>query len=120
MHKILVIDDSMFNVKIVQAAMTSLGYEVVEAYNGNEGVIKAKKELPNLIFMDINMPVMDGIESMKRIKEVPALKKIPVIAYTAYAMNGDKEMLLAEGFDEYLSKPVSISGLIDTAKKLLH
>lgn len=120
MYKILVVDDSQFNVKIVQVAMDSLGYEVVEAYNGYEGIVKAKEELPNLIFMDINMPEMNGIESMKRIKEEPTLNKVPVIAYTASAMKGDKEMLLEEGFDGYLSKPISISGLIDTAKKHLH
>ena len=119
MYKILVVDDIIFNIKLIQDAMTSLGYEVIEAYNGHEGIIKAKDELPDLIFMDIHMPKMDGIESMKRIKEVPTLINVPIIAYTAYAMRGDREKLLDEGFDAYLSKPISLAGLIETAKQHL-
>ena len=120
MHKILVVDDNKFNIKLVREAMNSLGYAVVEAYDGAEGIEKAKHEMPDLIFMDIHMPKMDGIESMKGIKGVPALNNVPVIAYTAYAMKGDREELLSEGFDEYLSKPVSLTYLKDTAQKLLH
>ena len=120
MHKILVIDDNKFNIKLVRDAMNSLGYAVIEAYDGTAGIKKAKCEMPDLIFMDIHMPEMDGIEAMKGIKGVPALNNVPVIAYTAYAMKGDREELLSEGFDEYLSKPVSLTYLKDTAQKLLH
>ncbi len=119
MHKILVVDDNKFNIKIVRETMNSLGHAVIEAYDGAEGIEKAKYEVPDLIFMDIYMPEMDGIEAMKRIKGIPALNKVPVIAYTAYAMKGDREMLLSEGFDEYLSKPVSVEYLKDTAQKYL-
>lgn len=119
MDKILVVDDIMLNINLVQAIVAPLGYEVIEAYNGHEAIIKAKDELPSLIFMDINLPEMDGIESMKRIKEIPALINVPIIAYTAYAMNGDREKLLDEGFDAYLSKPISSAGLIRTVKKYL-
>ncbi len=120
MHKILVVDDNKFNLKLVREAMNSLGHAVVEAYDGVEGIEKAKYEMPDLIFMDIHMPKMDGIEAMKGIKGVPALNNIPVIAYTAYAMKGDREDLLSEGFDEYLPKPVSVACIKDTAQKLLH
>ena len=120
MHKILVVDDNKFNIKLVREAMNSLGYAVVEAYDGAEGIEKAKYEMPDLIFMDIHMPKMDGIEAMKGIKGVPALNNIPVIAYTAYAMKGDRENLLSERFDEYLPKPVSVAYIKDTAQKLLH
>ena len=120
MHKILVVDDNKFNIKLIREAMNSLGYAVVEAYDGAEGIEKAKYEMPDLIFMDIHMPKMDGIEAMKGIKGVPALNNIPVIAYTAYAMKGDRKNLLSEGFDEYLPKPVSVAYIKDTAQKLLH
>lgn len=119
MHKILVVDDNKFNIKLVREAMNSLGHTVVEAYDGIEGIKKAKHEIPDLIFMDIQMPEMDGIESMKGIKGVPALNKVPIIAYTAYSMRGDKERLLSEGFDAYLSKPVSFTYIKDYAQKLL-
>ena len=120
MYKILVIDDSKFSIKLVRDAMTSLGYEVIKAYNGHEGIIKATTELPDLIFMDIQMPEMDGISSMLRIKEVPALVNVPVIAYTAYAMKGDREQFLGDGFDGYLSKPISLESLIETVQKHLN
>ena len=119
MYKILVVDDVESNVRLVQAILDPFGYEVIEAYSGHEAVIKAESELPNLIFMDINMPEMDGVESMKRIKALPALIDVPIIAYTAYAMDGDREKLLFEGFDEYLSKPISSAGLIGTVKRHL-
>ena len=119
MNKILIVDDCMYSIKIIQTTMTSLGYEVIVAYNGKEGIIKAVDELPNLVFMDISMPIMDGIESMKRIKEMHNLKNVPLIAYTAYSLKGDREKLLDEGFDEYLPKPVSVSNLINMAQKHL-
>lgn len=119
MYKILIVDDVISNIRLVQAILEPFGYEVIEAHSGHEAIIKAKDELPNLIFMDINMPEMDGVESMNRIKEVPILINVPVIAYTANAMNGDREKLLVEGFDEYLSKPISTAGLIGTVKKHL-
>lgn len=119
MNKILVIDNNIYNIKIVQMAMASIGCEVIDAYNGNEGIIRAKDELPDLIFMDISMPTMDGIEAMNQLKELPALKNVPIIAYTAYAMRGDRERFLDEGFDDYLSKPVCISDLIATTQKHL-
>ncbi|MDT8375085.1 MAG: response regulator [Bacteroidales bacterium] len=120
MHKILVVDDNKYNIRIVREAMNSLGYGVIEAYDGAEGMEKAKHELPDLIFMDIHMPKMDGIKAMKGIKGLPNLSNVPIIAYTAYAMKGDREKFLSEGFDEYISKPVSLAGIQDTAQKLLH
>ena len=119
MHKILVVDDNMFSIKLVRDAMTSLGHEVVEAHDGIEGIEKAKYEIPALIFMDIQMPKMDGITAMKEIKRVPALNNVSIIAYTAHAMKGDREELLREGFDEYLSKPASFTYLKETAQRHL-
>lgn len=119
MYKILIVDDNKLNIKIVREAMNSLGYGVVEAYDGTEGIKVAKHEMPDLIFMDIHMPKMDGIKAMKGIKGVFALNKVPVIAFTAFAMKGDRDKFLREGFDEYLSKPVSLTCIKNTAQKLL-
>lgn len=119
MNKILVVDDSMANINLVRAVMTSQGYEVIEAHNGNEALTVAKDEMPHLIIMDINMPTMDGIESMKQIRKLSTMKNVPIIAYTTYAFKGDRKNLLDEGFDDYLSKPASVSALIDVAQKNL-
>ena len=119
MNKVLVVDDNLVNVKLVQVTLTALGYEVVCAYNGVEGVEKTREERPDLIFMDIQMPEMDGMDAMKKIREDSDLNKIPIIAYTAYAMKGDRSRLISMGFDDYLSKPVTASNLISLIKKYL-
>lgn len=119
METILVIDDSRANRMLVVGSLLSLGYNVIEADDGIEGIKKAITKRPALIFMDIQMPNMDGITAMRKIREVPELDKTPVIALTAYAMKGDREKFLAEGFDDYLPKPVAVAGLIDTVKRYL-
>ncbi len=113
MGKILVTDDSLLNRKLIRDILKSAGHEVIEASDGLEGINKAKEELPDLILMDIHMPNMDGITAMKKIREIPELKETPVIAITAYAMKGDRKKIIAEGFDDYIPKPVSIKDLID-------
>jgi len=119
MNKVLVVDDNDLSVKIIQQAMTSLGCVVVEAFNGIEGIIKATEELPDLIFMDIKMPTMNGIDSMKWIREQSSLKDVPIIAYTASSLYGDRNKLLEDGFDDYISKPVTLSGLVEKVGKYL-
>ena len=113
MWKILVTDDSLLNRKLIRDILKSAGHEVTEASDGFEGINKAKEDLPDLILMDIHMANMDGITAMKKIREIPELKGTPVIAITAYAMKGDRKKIIAEGFDDYISKPVSINDLID-------
>lgn len=119
MKKILVVDDVMFNIKLVYQAMESIGYQTIEAHDGEQGVEVAEKESPDIILMDIQMPKVNGIEATKRIKEIPSLGNVPIIAYTAFAMRGDKERLLKEGFDGYLAKPVTVASIVDVVNKFL-
>ena len=119
MKRILVVDDNIFNIKLVQAAMIPSNREVLIAYDGAEGIEKAKLEMPDLILMDIQMPKVNGIDAMKEIKKTGGLEDVPIIAYTAYAMTGDREKLLQDGFDDYLEKPVAISNLVEIVNKHL-
>ena len=119
MKKILVVDDELLNIKLANIAMDSLGYRTIEAYDGKQGIEVAAKESPDLILMDIQMPEIDGIEAMKRIKGFSLLSNVPIIAYTAFAMRGDKEKLLSEGFDGYLAKPATVANIVDIVNKSL-
>ena len=116
MKKILIVDDNILNIRLVEAMMEP-NYELITAFNGVEGIEKAKEEIPDLILMDIQMPKMDGTTAMKEIKKTDGLEDVPIVAYTAYAMNGDMEKLLQDGFDDYLEKPISISNLVELVNK---
>ena len=118
MKKILVVDDNILNIRLVEAMMEP-HYELIAAFNGIEGIEKAKEEIPDLILMDIQMPEMDGTKAMKEIKGTDGLEDVPIVAYTAFAMKGDMEKLLQEGFDDYLEKPISISILAELVNKYI-
>ncbi len=119
MKRILVVEDNEINMKLCREIIRYGGYEMIEARDGNEAIEKAMKEMPNLICMDIQLPGMDGVTAMKKMKEYPELKDIPVIALTSYAMPGDKERFLSEGFDDYISKPMKVQEVLETIKKYL-
>lgn len=112
--KILVVEDNTKNRILIRDTLIAEGYEVLEATDGVEGVSQAKEHMPDLILMDIQMPVMNGVETMKILKAGAETKGIKIIALTAVAMQGDKERFLAEGFDGYLSKPVDPDTVIKT------
>jgi len=95
------------------------GYDMVEAHDGAEGVAKAAEHKPDLILMDIQMPVMDGYEATRRIKADPALKSIPVIAVTSYALSGDEEKTRAAGCDGYIAKPYSPRQMLAKVREVL-
>lgn len=118
MKKILIVDDNELNRKLLRIALQAKGYDICEACNGNEAVTEAMDNYPDLIFMDIDMPVKGGIDALTDIRNSSKLKHIPVIALTAYAMKGDKDRLLKEGFDDYISKPVSIESLPEKIERL--
>ena len=105
--KILVVEDTEDNRQILRDLLGMAGYELIEAHDGAEGVVKAAEHRPDLILMDIQMPVMDGYEATRRIKSDPALKAIPVIAVTSYALSGDEDKARAAGCDDYIAKPYS-------------
>ena len=109
---ILVVEDALLNIKLIQEILTYRGDTVFEAANGREGIDLAIEKKPDLILMDIQMPVMDGMEATQLIKANPATRHIPIVALTGYAMDGDKKRMLEAGCDGYLSKPFKIKELL--------
>src|SRR5262249_12864201 len=105
--RILVVEDQEDLRGILRDLLTSSGYELLEAADGEAGVAKAKSDRPDLILMDIQMPVMDGYEATRQIKADPDLNAIPVIAVSSFAMKGDEEKARAAGCDHYITKPYS-------------
>ena len=112
MTKILVVEDNEVNQRILVRRLERRGFEVVVAGDGAEGVAVAASELPDLILMDMSLPVLDGWEATKRIKSERATQGIPVIALTAHAMVGDREQALSAGCDDYDVKPIDIDRLL--------
>jgi len=119
MKKILVIEDVDFNRDLVVQLLEDK-YQVIEAVNGQEGVSIAEKEKPELILMDLSLPVMDGWEATRVLKANSELRSIPVIALTAHAMKGDEEKALAAGCDDYLVKPLDEDELMLKIEKYIN
>lgn len=117
--RILVVEDQEDNRRIVRDLLTSVGFEMVEATTGEEGVRQAKLHAPDLILMDIQMPVLDGYEATRQIKAVPELRHIPIIVVTSYAMSGDEAKAQAAGADAYVAKPFSPRELLSKIQHLL-
>ncbi|MDX1693865.1 MAG: response regulator [Ketobacteraceae bacterium] len=117
-HKILLVEDNEMNQDMLSRRLQRRGFEVVVAANGEEGV-KLAADGPDLILMDMSLPVMDGWEATRRIKADPAISSIPVIALTAHAMQGDRDKALAAGCDDYDSKPVEFSRLLQKIESFL-
>jgi len=116
MSKILLVEDNEMNRDMLSRRLKRRGYEVAIAVNGAEGVAMATSEIPDLILMDMSLPIMDGWEATKNIKEDPLTKSIPVIALTAHAMSGDREKALQAGCDDYDTKPIELARLIEKIK----
>lgn len=117
--KILIVDDDEKNCKLMRVILQNYGYETIEAGDGEQAVRLAKERIPDLILMDIQMPVMDGIEAFRILRADPTTKDIKIIAITSYAMKSDKERLLVEGFNGYISKPIDVKEFINTIKSVL-
>jgi two-component system cell cycle response regulator DivK len=105
--RILVIEDTENNRRILNDLLTNAGFEVLEAVDGEKGVAMAAEVRPDLILMDIQLPVVDGYEATRRIKANPELRHIPIIAVTSYALSGDDAKALEAGCDGYFAKPFS-------------
>lgn len=116
---ILLAEDNEDTVITISEYLTINGYHVIVAPNGKEAIEMAQKEQPDLILMDIQMPVMDGLEAIHRIRAIPDIQHIPIIALTAMAMPGDEERCLEAGADTYISKPVGIHTLLTAVEKQL-
>ncbi|HQX01838.1 MAG TPA: response regulator, partial [Anaerolineales bacterium] len=117
--KVLLVEDTEVISSLMNEYLHYKGYQVFIARNGMEGFLLAKEETPDLILMDIMMPVMDGLEATKLIREVDSLKHTPIVALTALAMPGDRERCIAAGMTDYLSKPIRIQELADMIQKHL-
>jgi len=116
---ILYIEDNSDNRMLVRRVLEAEGYQVVEAKDGLEGIDLLCSTTPDLVLMDINLPELDGYEVTRRLKQVPSMAKVPVIAMTANVMRGDREKTLAAGCDGYISKPIDIDLLPDQIAKFL-
>jgi CheY-like chemotaxis protein len=110
--KILYVEDNEDNVYVVKGRLTRAGFTILVATDGAQGVTMASTEQPDLILMDLSLPVLDGWEATRRIKAAPDTRHIPVIALTANAMTGDKEKALAAGCDDFDTKPVELPRLL--------
>jgi CheY-like chemotaxis protein len=108
---VLVIEDNALNLKLVRDVLGHAGYRVLEAGDAEQGIDIARAEAPDLILMDVQLPGVDGIEALGRLRADAGTAAIPVVALTALAMKADRERCLAAGFDGYLEKPVSVPAL---------
>ena len=119
MSKILVVEDNPTNMILTVYILESEGHEVLQAENAAIGIRLARANHPDLIFMDIQLPDMDGLEATRQLKSDPTMEDIPIYALTAFAMKGDKERIGSSGCDGYLSKPVSHKDLLEVVNKVL-
>jgi CheY-like chemotaxis protein len=120
MRKILIVEDNPVNRELLRELLETRGFEVAEACNGEEALQCMEAEKPHILLLDLNMPVLDGFETVRRIRQHPAFMGLPVLAVTAYAMRGDREKILESGFDGYLSKPINPLALRQELDRLLN
>ena len=120
MAKILLIEDNEMNRDMLSRRLQRKGYQVVTAADGQQGVTLTHREKPDLVLMDMSLPVLDGWEATQQIKSDPETKAIPVIALTAHAMMGDREKAFAVGCDDYDIKPVDLPRLLGKIEACLH
>jgi len=117
--KILLVEDNEMNRDILSRRLQRRGYEIVIAVDGDQGIAIAQTELPDLILMDMSLPVIDGWEATRQLKAAPATRSIPIIALTAHAMSGDRQEALAAGCDDYDTKPIDLARLLGKIEALL-
>jgi CheY-like chemotaxis protein len=119
MATILLVEDDSTDRDIISRYLTLLGYQIVIARDGMQAVTLAQTERPNLILMDMRLPVLDGWEATRRIKTAPATRAIPIVALTAYAMEDERRRCLAAGCDDYETKPVEFPRLVAKIRAIL-
>jgi two-component system cell cycle response regulator DivK len=119
MAKVLLVEDNEMNRDILSRRLSRRGYVVVFAMDGQQGIEMADSEKPDIVLMDMSLPVMDGWEATRRIKSDDAMRNLPVIGLTAHAMSGDREKALEAGCDDYDTKPVELDRLIEKIERLL-
>ncbi len=116
---ILIVEDNEKNLKLVRDTLNYKGYRTIEAVTGEDGVRLAQEQHPALVLMDIQLPGIDGITALKRLRADPATRAVPVIAVTASVMTEDRAKIMAAGFDGYQGKPISVKELLETVRQVL-
>jgi len=119
MKRVLVVEDNENNMKLISLVLEKHGYEPIKAFSGEEGVEKAIAERPDLILMDIQLPDINGMEAVKRIRMVDDMQEVPIIAITSYAMAGDREKILNVGCDGYFEKPIDPLTIVEKIEKIV-
>ena len=119
MARILLVEDNEMNRDMLSRRLVRKGFEVLVAEDGGKALELVPEERPDLVLMDMSLPVVDGWEATRRLKSAPQTRAIPIIALTAHAMSGDREKALEAGCDDYDTKPIELPGLIDKIERLL-
>lgn len=120
MSKALVAEDNPVNRELLRELLEAYGYQVVEACDGLQALDLVKESQPDIVLLDIGMPELDGYGVVRRIRDDPHTARLRVLAVTAYAMQGDREKILAAGFDGYLSKPINPRSLVQEIERLVN
>jgi CheY-like chemotaxis protein len=120
MIKVLVAEDNPVNRELLRELLEIQGYGVSEACDGHEALMMIEETRPDVLLLDIGMPLLDGYAVARKIRSDPGLAKLPILAITAYAMQGDREKILDSGFDGYVSKPINAVALAEELERLLH
>jgi len=122
--RVLLVENNPASLALMQYLLKASGYTTLTATDGREGVVVAQRETPDVILMDLQMPVLNGYEAARQLKDIPALRGVPIIAVTAFAMVGDRDKILARGFDGYIAKPITperfvseVEGFIASARR---
>ena len=119
MNTILIVEDNEKNMKLVRDILRHNGYATIEATTGEEGVRLASERRPDLVLMDIQLPDIDGIEALRRIRAESALDRVPVIAVSASVMPDDQQKIVTSGFEAFVTKPINLKQFLETVKRFL-
>jgi len=120
MAKILIVEDNDMNLDMLSRRLARRGYDLITAVDGEQAIALAQSEMPDLILMDLSLPVVDGWEATRRIKAMPETRSIPIIALTAHAMVGDQQKAMRAGADDYDTKPIDLKRLLEKMEALLN
>ena len=116
-ERVLIVEDNEKNMKLVRDVLQATGYSTLEATTGEEAIELALSQAPALVLMDVQLPGIDGVGALERLRQNERTASIPVLALTAQAMSGDRERFLEAGFDGYLAKPVDVGALIEAVRE---
>lgn len=116
---VLIVEDNELNMRLFNDLLEAFSYRTVKTRDGRQALALAREHKPDLIVMDIQLPEISGLDITERLKQDPALKLIPVVAVTAFAMRGDEQKILAAGCDAYLSKPISVTTFLETIRRFI-